>query len=103
MILSFDKLFRNVGHSTVINQISSVYPGLYRLDFRGYPEIEGAVVFRENSTGGHFLESSNLDDLVGIILPGMFHNSSYREYLTIMMDFKLLINKVANFVFPLKV
>lgn len=76
---------------------------MYRLDFRGYPEIEGAVVFKENKMTSHFSEESNLEDLVGIVMPGMFHNSSYREYLTIMMDFKLLANNIAQYLFPLKV
>lgn len=95
MVLSFDKLFRNVVHSTLINQISSVYPGMYRLDFRGYPEIEGSLVFKENQ--GQKFDAQNL---VGILMPGMFVNGHYREYLTIMMDFKLLVNNVAKELFP---
>ena len=82
----------------MINQISSVYNGINRLDFRGYPEIEGAAVYRhiQNQKKEQFNNNYYLENILGIIMPGVYQNGKYRDYLTLMIDIKPIISMIAK-------
>lgn len=68
--LSFKALFAKAVHKTICATLPK--HGVYLLDFKGYPEIEGSLVYK------------NTYPLpVGIVVPGIFHKNKHREYVTI--------------------
>jgi len=69
--LSFKDLFAKTVHRAVCS--SNTKFGLFLTDLRGFPDIEGGLVYSAGET----------PTPVGIVVPGIFHKNNYREYLTI--------------------
>ena len=80
-VLSFESLFRGVKQKCAVSQRSVFYEGVYRLDLRGFPEVEGSLVINKNRP-------------FGVILPGLFYNGNFREYLCFCMDLNILIKNM---------
>ena len=61
---------------------SKVGNGVFFTDLRGFPDIEGACVFV------HSLDIKEEMSIAGLVVPGLFHKSNYREYLTIVYSIR---------------
>ena len=69
--LAFKDLFSKTVYKAVCS--SNTKYGMFLTDLRGFPDIEGGLVFAAGKS----------PTPVGIVVPGMFHKNNYREYLTI--------------------
>lgn len=79
---SFERLFRGVTLKTRVSQISSSSEGVFRLDIRGYPELEGSLVQGQSIP------------FLGVALPGLFHCGNEREYVSFCADLSLLLPNI---------